>query len=89
MECYYCGKRAQYGHSHTHHRGVAGGRWKKRAQKTNRIFKPNLQIVSIIVAGDTTRVKLCAKCMKRIKKDLGEKKTPFVELAYPPVHAAA
>lgn len=79
--CYYCGKSAQFGHSHTHRKGVAGGRWKKRAQKTRRIFRVNLHPVKIIENGRIKRVKLCSKCLKRIKKDLREGKKPFLKLA--------
>lgn len=85
MECYHCGKTTLYGRSHTHHRGVAGGRWKKRAQKTQRVFKPNLQAVKILVNGEESRVKLCMKCLKRVKKDLNEGKRPFVQLVNMPI----
>ncbi len=85
MECYHCGKTTLYGRSHTHHRGVAGGRWKKRAPKTQRIFKPNLQAVAIMVEGESRRVKLCMKCLKRVKKDLTDGKRPFVQLVNPPL----
>lgn len=84
MECYHCGKTTLYGRSHTHHRGVAGGRWKKRAQKTQRVFKPNLQAVMVLEKGKETRVKLCMKCLKRVKKDLTDGKKPFVQLVHPP-----
>lgn len=84
MECYHCGKTTLYGRSHTHHRGVAGGRWKKRAQKTQRIFKPNLQAVVVLSNGEESRVKLCMKCLKRIKKDVSEGKKPFLQLAHMP-----
>ncbi len=80
MPCYHCGKGAQFGHSHTHRKGVAGGRWKKRAPKTRRIFRVNLQAVRIIEEGKEKRVKICAKCLKRIKKDLKEGKKPFLKL---------
>ncbi|PIP64306.1 hypothetical protein COW96_03275, partial [Candidatus Roizmanbacteria bacterium CG22_combo_CG10-13_8_21_14_all_33_16] len=78
MPCYHCQKGIIHGHSHTHHRGVAGGRWKKRAQKTARIFFPNLQKVEVIENGETKNVKLCTKCLKRIKKDIRDKKQPFL-----------
>jgi len=78
--CYHCGKTVLFGRSHTHHRGVAGGRWKKRAPKTRRIFRPNLQKVTILEKGKEKQVKLCAKCLKRIKKDLKEGKKPFLTL---------
>jgi large subunit ribosomal protein L28 len=80
MPCYYCNKTIVFGRSHTHHRGVAGGRWKKRAQKTQRIFEPNLQRVIIMEDSKEKRVKLCTKCMKRIKKDTLEGKKPFMKL---------
>jgi len=81
MPCYHCGKGVLYGRSHTHHRGVAGGRWKKRAPKTQRIFQPNLQRISIIEDGDTVRVELCTKCLKRIRKDVTDGVRPFLQLA--------
>jgi len=80
-KCYHCGKGVLFGRSHTHHRGVAGGRWKKRAQKTQRIFRPNLHKVTIMVGKTKKQVKLCMKCLKRIKKDMAEKKKPFLTLA--------
>lgn len=71
-----------YGRSHTHHRGVAGGRWKKRAPKTARIYKANLVRLSIVENGKVKRVRLCTKCLKRVKKDMAEGKKPFLTLAY-------
>lgn len=85
-KCYHCGKGVLYGRRHTHHRGVAGGRWKKRAPKTRRIFLPNLQKLTIIEEGKKKRVKICAKCLKRIKKDLNEGKKPFLTLAFPQLY---
>lgn len=80
MPCFYCGKGIIHGHSHTHHRGVAGGRWKKRAPKTARMFAPNLQPVKIMQGGVGKRVKLCTKCIKRIRKDSAEGVKPFLTL---------
>jgi large subunit ribosomal protein L28 len=80
MPCYYCKKGIIFGRRHTHHRGVAGGRWKKRAPKTQRIFKVNLQPVHIMLDGKSKRVKLCTKCIKRIKKDIKEGKKPFLTI---------
>lgn len=76
--CYWCNKTSLFGRSHTHHRGVAGGRWKKRAQKTRRIFKVNFIRTTIIDNGKYRQIKLCAKCLKRIKKDISEGKKPFL-----------
>jgi len=81
MPCYHCGKGLLYGRTHTHHRGVAGGRWKKRAPKKQKIFEPNLQPTDIVVAGEVERVKLCTKCIKRVKKDVVDGKKPFLVFA--------
>ena len=78
MVCFHCGKGVLFGRSHTHHRGVAGGRWKKRAPKTQRVFEPNLQKVEVMESGKVMRVKLCTKCIKRIKKDIADNKKPFL-----------
>jgi len=79
--CYHCGKGVLYGRTHTHHRGVAGGRWKKRAPKMRKIFRANLVRTSIVENNKEKRVKLCANCLKRIKKDMKEGKKPFVVLS--------
>ena len=81
-KCYHCGKGLLFGRRHTHHRGVAGGRWKKRAPKTRRIFEPNLQRVTILESRKEISVKLCTKCLKRVKKDTREGKRPFVQLVH-------
>lgn len=78
--CFHCDKTTTLGRSHTHHRGVAGGRWKKRAPKTNRLFKANLQSVTILFDSVTAKVKLCAKCIKRVKKDVVDGKKPFLDI---------
>ncbi len=78
--CYHCGKGVLYGRTHTHHRGVAGGRWKKRAPKVQKIFRANLVRLSIVENGETKRVKLCTSCLKRVKKDMKDGVKPFVTL---------
>ena len=79
--CFHCGKGILMGRQHTHHRGVAGGRWKKRAPKTAKAFAPNLQKVKIMIGAVEKQVKLCTKCIKRIHKDITDGKKPFVVLA--------
>jgi len=79
--CFHCGKGIIMGRQHTHHRGVAGGRWKKRAPKTAKAFAPNLQKVKIMIGDVVKQVKLCTKCIKRVKKDIKDGKKPFVRFA--------
>ncbi len=59
--CFLCGKGRQYGVSRTHRRGVAGGQWKKKAPKTRKIFKPNLQKFQGKM--------YCIKCLRKVKKE--------------------
>jgi len=70
--CDICTKKTHAGRQHTHHPGVAGGQWKKRAQKTSRTFAPNLHWVTLPINGTPTRIHACAKCIKRIRKDNAE-----------------
>lgn len=74
--CDICGKKTVFGVSQQHGRGVAGKRWKKRAQATKRTFKPNLQKVTVLMSGDEKKMLLCTKCIKRIKnyKAIGDYK---------------
>lgn len=74
--CELCDKKTYKGRQHTHHAGVAGGQWKKKAQKTKRTFAPNLHNATVPINGVMTRVQACTKCIKRIKFDL--QKTPTV-----------
>jgi len=66
--CSICKKESVMGRSQQHARGVAGKRWRKRAQETPRLFKPNLQKVTLNVNGEVSQWKICTKCLKRIKK---------------------
>ena len=66
--CAICGKGNVMGTSQKHGRGVAGKRWKKRAQETPRIFRANLQAATLIVGEKEVKVKLCTKCIKKQKK---------------------
>lgn len=65
--CEICGKETVVGRSQRHKRGVAGKRWKYRAQVTPRTFKPNLQKVTVIMGEEKAQMKLCTKCIKRLK----------------------
>ncbi len=67
--CMNCGKQTVYGRTQTHHRGVAGKRWRKRAHKTSRTFKPNIQKTTIVMNGEAYQMNLCAKCIKKFRKD--------------------
>lgn len=76
MICFNCKKGVMAGLSHTHHPGVAGGRWKKRAPKTIKVFKPNLHYTRIMVDKTPKRVRLCTKCLRIFKKKQSLKTLP-------------
>lgn len=67
--CDNCGKGVVHGRQSMHGRGVAGKRWKKRAQKTLRVFKPNLQKVTVMLSGKRAQMKLCSDCIRKFKKE--------------------
>jgi ribosomal protein L28 len=69
FRCENCDKHTVIGISQRHHRGVAGKRWKKRAQATTRTFKPNLQTATVIVEGKPQKLTLCTRCLKKFKKN--------------------
>ncbi|MCL4353041.1 bL28 family ribosomal protein [Patescibacteria group bacterium] len=63
------------GRSHTHHPGVAGGRWKKKAPVTQKIFKPNLHWAKMPINGVMKRVRLCTKCLRTVRSNFKNKGT--------------
>jgi len=65
--CDNCGKVKVIGRQSTHGRGVAGKRWKKRAQKTLKVFSPNLQKISVTINGVKSQMKLCTSCISRFR----------------------
>lgn len=68
--CELCDKKKQIGRQSRHRKGVAGKQWAKRAQKTVRVFKANLQPFTV----DGKRMLLCTKCIKKIKSEKASKK---------------
>jgi large subunit ribosomal protein L28 len=69
--CQSCGKGTVIGKSGVHR---YGGGWARRAQKTTRVWKPNLHRAKITIDGKTKTVWLCTKCLRRAKKGLKETK---------------
>ncbi len=88
MVCFHCGKGRMVGKSHKHHPGVAGGRWKKRAPKTQKIFRPNLHWARIRVGNNLQRVRLCTKCLRIAKEAMKSGVKPQVISEVPAVVAA-
>ncbi len=67
--CFNCGKRSWMGVRGQHHKGVAGGQWKHKAQKSTKIFRPNLHEMRLWVGETIQRVKLCTDCISLLRKN--------------------
>ena len=57
LKCDNCGKGVMYGHEVSHAKN-----------RTRRLFKPNLHSARIITDGIGKRVRLCTKCLRKLKK---------------------
>lgn len=66
--CAVSGKSVQIGRSQRHKRGVAGKRWKNRAQSTRRIFVPNIQKQTLLKDGKKVKVYVSTKYLKKLKQ---------------------
>ena len=73
LKCDICSKHSVAGGSHKHHRGVAGGQWKRRATHTKRTIGVNIHWVTLPWNGVLTRMHACANCIKRLRFDLKKK----------------
>jgi large subunit ribosomal protein L28 len=64
--CEICGKRTHVGCNVTH-RGLAkhkGGVGIKTTSRTKRKFKPNIQIIKVVMNGTVRRIKVCTQCIR-------------------------
>ena len=74
LQCDNCTKGIMIGKTHKHHPGVAGGRWKKRAPRTAKMFRPNLHSTRVLVGTNYQRLKLCTKCLRLAKAAMAAQK---------------
>ena len=66
--CEHCGRGVQVGRHIRHHRGVAGGRWKRKAPVTGRLWLPNLHMARVVEGGKILRRRLCTLCLRRAER---------------------
>jgi large subunit ribosomal protein L28 len=64
-KCDLCGKTTAYGRNIRHKHS---GRWERKAPKTNRTFKANVQNKTLIVGGVPLRLKICTRCLRTTLK---------------------
>lgn len=67
-QCFNCGKGNKMSVRSQHHKGVAGGSWKHKAQKSVKLFRANLHVRKLLVDGIVTRIKLCSDCISLLRK---------------------
>jgi large subunit ribosomal protein L28 len=60
-KCDICGRHTAYGHNIRHQHS---GRWERKAPRTNRTFKPNVQNRTFVVEGVPVRIKVCTRCLR-------------------------
>lgn len=68
--CELTGRKTSFGHNKKHRRGSSGGggRWRFKAPKTNRTWKPNLKKVKLEVDGRVQTMKISMKAYKKLRK---------------------
>ena len=49
-----------------------GGGWAIRAHKTRKVWKVNLHSAKVTYQGVRRTMRLCTKCLRRVKKQMGE-----------------
>ena len=64
-KCDLCGKTTAYGRNIRHKHS---GRWERKAPKTNRTFKANVQNKTLVVNGVSLRLKICTRCLRTTLK---------------------
>jgi len=64
-KCDICGKTTTYGRNIRHKHS---GRWERKAPKTNRTFKANVQNKTLVVNGIPLRLKICTRCLRTTLK---------------------
>jgi len=64
--CQLCGKSTVSGNriQHKHSTG-----WRYKAPKTKRTFKPNLRSVAVEIEGTPSKIDVCMKCYKQLRKE--------------------
>ena len=78
MKCANCNKGKMYGHKMSHAKN-----------RTRRTFDPNLHSARVMIDGTMKRVRLCVKCLRTAKKQMGEEKTTSSKKVQSPAVATA
>ena len=63
--CEVCGKKTVFGRNIRHKHS---GRWKRKAPRTSRMFKPNVHAHRFVIDGKRVKINVCTQCMKTMLK---------------------
>jgi len=66
--CELCGKQTTFGRNIRH---KSTGRWQRKASRTPREFRPNLQQQTIYRNGKKVTLRLCTRCIRTSLKTVG------------------
>lgn len=72
-KCDLCDKRTVFGRNIRHKHS---GNWERKAPRTNRMFKPNVQSRRMFLDGKWARVNVCTRCMRTEARRLEAKGIP-------------
>jgi large subunit ribosomal protein L28 len=64
-QCELCGKTPQFGRNIRHKHG---GRWERKAPRTNRQFRPNVHKQRLFLNGGWQRLNVCTRCQRTVVK---------------------
>ena len=67
-KCDLCGKHTQFGRNIR--LKARGSRWARKAPRTNRQFRPNVQKKRLLIDGRWKRVNVCTRCLRTRMKHL-------------------
>ena len=77
-KCDICPKKTVFGRSI---RYKHGGNWERKAQKRNRMFKPNVHKKRIFVDGRWQRLNVCTQCLSTEAKHQQQKGVDYSTVA--------
>ena len=64
-KCDLCDKHTTFGRNIRHKHS---GRWKRKAPRTSRTFKPNVHRRRLMIDGKLVRVNVCTSCLRTMLK---------------------
>jgi len=60
-KCDVCGKGTTFGRNIRHKHS---GRWERKAPRTNRVFRANVQKKTFVIEGRKVKLSLCTRCLR-------------------------